>query len=154
MHTINLTSSVFEQGGMIPKKFSCDGEDISPKLSWSNVPEGAKSLVLICDDPDAPMGTFDHWILFNIPSSYDGLPENFMLANKADENIKGGTNHFNKLDYGGPCPPDGLHRYFFKLYALDIEALPLQEGASKEEVEKAMEGHILGKGKLMGKYDR
>ncbi len=154
MKPINLTSSVFEQGAMIPKQYSCDGEDISPELSWSNIPEGTKSLVLICDDPDAPMGTFDHWILFNIPSSYDGLPENYKLTNKADEKIKGGTNHFNKLDYGGPCPPDGLHRYFFKLYALDMEVLPLQEGASKEEVEKTMEGHILGKGELMGKYDR
>ena len=154
MKPINLTSSVFEQGAMIPKQYSCDGEDISPELSWSNIPEGTKSLVLICDDPDAPMGTFDHWILFNIPSSYDGLPENYKLTNKAHESIKGGTNHFNKLDYGGPCPPDGLHRYFFKLYALDMEVLPLQEGASKEEVEKTMEGHILGKGELMGKYDR
>lgn len=153
MEKMTLTSNAFKEGEMIPVKYACDGDDISPRLSWSNVPEGVQSFVLICDDPDAPMGTFDHWILFNIPASYDGLPEHFVLKEKKDEQIKGGTNHFNKLDYGGPCPPDGLHRYFFKLYALDT-TLSLYEGATKEEVLLAMEDHILATGELMGKYDR
>ncbi len=145
---LELTSSAFDQGGTIPQKYTCDGVDVSPPLTWSGVPNEAQSLALIADDPDAPRGTWVHWVLFNISPDQDGLSEGIQGVGT------GGRNDFGKPDYGGPCPPSGpAHRYFFKLYALDIE-LNLSLGATKADVEAAMQGHILAQGELMGKYGR
>lgn len=146
--SIQLSSTSFTQNGVIPKKYTCDGADISPHLSWSGLPDNTKSLVLFMEDPDAPMGTFIHWVLINIPASIKELPEG----------VKGvgveGMNDFRRLGYGGPCPPHGSnHRYYFKLFALDT-MLPLKGGVKKTDVEKAMQGHILGKGEFMGRYGR
>jgi len=147
-----LTSTAFSQGGEIPVKYTCKGEDLSPPLSWSGVPEGAKSLVLICDDPDAPRGTFVHWVVYNIPSSASGLPEGVPAEPSLEDGTLQGTNHFGKIGYGGPCPPPGpAHRYFFKLYALDT-TLELPPGATKEQVLKAMEGHVLAETELVGTF--
>lgn len=144
---MKLISSAFENGGRIPSKYSCDGENISPELKISDVPEDTKSLVLIMDDPDAPVGTWDHWVVFNISSSVGEIKEG-----EEPVGVKG-KNSWGKTGYGGPCPPDREHRYFFKLYALDIE-LDLSEGATKKEVEDVMEGHVLEKVELMGRYER
>lgn len=146
--TTQLTSAAFQEGGIIPRKYSCDGEGISPPLSWSGIPDAARSLALIVDDPDAPGRTFVHWVLFNISPGGDGLPE-------GAQNVGvGGTNNANKTVYSGPCPPRGsTHRYFFKLYALDIP-LNLSPGATKADLLQAMEGHILAQGELMAKYKR
>ena len=142
---MRLTSPNFKHQEMIPKKFTCQGEDINPALDIEGIPEGAKSLSLINDDPDAPGGMWVHWVVFNIP-----------LTSKIDEDSipgKQGSNDFSRRDYGGPCPPSGTHRYFFKIYALDRE-LDLKEGASKKELEKAMQGHILEKAELIGLYKK
>ncbi len=145
---IQIYAYAFHEGNMIPRKYTCDGENISPSLGWSGVPDEAQSLVLIAEDPDAPSGTWVHWILFDIPARLVIL----------DEGVKGigvsGTNDFGKSGYGGPCPPRGkTHPYYFKLYALD-NLLNLKPGARKAEVEKAMHGHILAEGQMMGKYAR
>jgi Raf kinase inhibitor-like YbhB/YbcL family protein len=140
--------SVFNHNEQIPTRYTCDGEDINPKLDISDVPPGAKSMALIVDDPDAPMGTWVHWVVWNIPSDRAGIEENAVPTGAVQ-----GTNSWNKLGYGGPCPPSGTHRYFFKLYALDIE-IDLKQGASKEELEKAMKGHILEQAELIGLYNR
>ena len=150
---IKLTSTAFEEGGLIPENYTCDGVDFSPPLAWSGVPEGTESLALIFDDPDAPMGTWVHWILFNIPASVNGLPENIPPEREIKTGGMQGMNDFRKIGYGGPCPPGGTHRYYFKLYALDT-VLNLNAGATKAQLIKAMEGHILAKGQLMGKYSR
>lgn len=150
---IQLTSSVFENEGMIPSKYSCDGDDISPPLSWSSMPEGTQTVALIADDPDAPMGTFVHWVLFNLPANVQELPEDVPSDKKLDNGALQGTNDFKKIGYGGPCPPGGTHRYYFKIYALDTE-LDLKAGATKKDLLNAMEGHILAQGQLMGKYQR
>ncbi len=145
--TLQLTSSAIQEGGTIPIKYTCDGQNVSPQLDWSGFPDQTKSLVLIVDDPDAPMGTFVHWVLYGLPADLKGLQEG------ATDGIQG-VNDFRKNSYGGPCPPKGTtHRYFFKLYALDTDP-SLKPGASKSEVEKAMRGHILAQGQLMGKYGR
>ena len=150
---IKITSSAFAEGGMIPTKYTCDGEDVSPPLQWDAVPEGTKTIALINDDPDAPMGTWVHWVLFNLPADVKELAEN-VLPNKILPNgAKQGITDFRRIGYGGPCPPGGTHRYFFKLYALDTE-IDLEAGADKEELLKAMKGHILGQGQLIGKYKR
>jgi Raf kinase inhibitor-like YbhB/YbcL family protein len=165
--TITLRSPAFEDGGMIPQTFTCDSSDRSPPLEWSGVPASARSLVLICDDPDAPLGTWSHWVVFNLAPQVRALKEGVppgetIAAAAADESKAGddnspkarqGTNDFGKLGYGGPCPPSGTHRYFFRLYALDI---PLDLGSSvkRGQVLKAIEGHILAEGRLMGKYKR
>lgn len=153
MKTVILSSKAFKNESVIPSRYTCDGEDISPALDWHDVPENTASFVLICDDPDAPGGNWDHWLLFNLPGSYRTLPEGFLLSQNRKEGIRGGTNDFRRLDYGGPCPPGGVHRYFFKIYALDV-ILDLPEGSRKNEIEAAMKGHILGQGQLMGKYSR
>lgn len=147
---MKLTSKDFTHEGNIPQLFTCEGKDLSPELSWSDVPEGTKSFVMIMDDPDAPMGTYDHWVLFNIP----GQTRSFVQGMKEYPvgSVKG-QNSWKRNDYGGPCPPTGVHRYFFKLYALDSN-LGLVEGATKHEVEQAMQGHILGQTELMGKYQK
>jgi len=162
--TITLKSSAFEDSGMIPRTFTCDGADRSPPLEWSGVPDNAKSLVFICDDPDAPMGTWSHWVVFNLPPHVRSLNEGVSPAETiesaapkaADQQLpkaRQGTNDFGKLGYGGPCPPSGTHRYFFRLYALDTQ-LDLGSSAKRGEVLKAIEGHILAEGRLMGRYAR
>jgi hypothetical protein len=150
---MKITSSAFTQGDMIPKKHSCDGEDISPPLQFDEVPENSKSLVLICDDPDAPMGTWVHWVIYNIAADTEALPEDVSSSDLKDKGAKLGMTNFGRPGYGGPCPPGGTHRYFFKLYALDI-TLSLSEGATKQEVLASMEGHVLADAELMGKYRR
>lgn len=150
---IILTSSAFTEGAMIPKKHSCDAEDVSPDLKWSGVPKEAKSLALICDDPDAPVGTWVHWVLFNIPAAVNALPAGVPPDAALKNGARQGKNDFRKLGYGGPCPPGGTHRYFFKVYALDT-VLNLDSGSTKAQVVAAMKGHILAEGQLMGKYKR
>jgi len=151
--TIQVTSQAFAEGEMIPEKYTCDGNDISPPLSWSGVPEGTKSLALIGDDPDAPMGTWVHWVLYNLPPDVVGIPENVPPHETLENGAKQGMTDFRRIGYGGPCPPGGTHRYFFKLYALDT-LLELDAGATKKELLDAMEGHTLGEGQLMGRYRR
>ena len=150
MGTIAVTSTAFKEGGMIPGKYTCDDRDLSPQIAWTGIPAGAKSIALICDDPDAPAGTWVHWVVFNIPATVKELAEG-MTALPAG--AKQGINDFRKVRYGGPCPPGGTHRYFFKIYALDT-ILTLKEGATKSELLKAMEGHVLAQGQLVGKYKR
>lgn len=150
---IKLTSTAFEQAGMIPPRYTCDGEDVSPALNWDSVPETAKSLALVCDDPDAPMGTFVHWVLYNLPGDVRELPEDVPAEASLPNGARQGTSDFGQTGYGGPCPPRGTHRYFFRIYALDTP-LDLAAGASRAELLEAMEGHILAQGQLMGKYQR
>jgi Raf kinase inhibitor-like YbhB/YbcL family protein len=150
---IDLTSTAFDEGGMIPKKYTCDGEDVSPPLSWSGIPKSTKSLALISDDPDAPVGTWVHWVIYNIPTGMPGLPENVPPVEVLPEGARQGRNSWGRIGYGGPCAPSGTHRYYFKLYALGGD-LGLKPGATKEELLKAMEGQILAEGRLMGKYSR
>ena len=159
--TIKLGSSAFTDGGMIPKTFTCDGSGISPPLEWSGVPASARSLALICDDPDAPMGTWSHWVVFNLPpetqSLGEGIPGGEMVEVAAGTESAGkarqGKNDFTRTGYGGPCPPSGTHRYFFRLYALDAE-LKLTSTATRADVLEAIKGHIVAEGRLMGKYQR
>jgi Raf kinase inhibitor-like YbhB/YbcL family protein len=151
---LEVTSTAFEEGGTIPTQYTCDGADLSPPLAWEAAPEGTKSLALICDDPDAPVGTWVHWVLYDLPPGVTSLAEGI----PPDEQLPGGgtqgKNDFKKSGYGGPCPPKGpAHRYFFKLYALDAE-LNLPSGATKKELLEAMEGHILAEGQLVGRYQR
>ena len=142
-----LTSTAFAQGEPIPVKYSCDGDDISPPLTWGNPPEGTQSLAIIMDDPDAPGGTWDHWVVFNLPADSRELPEAASVVATI------GKNSWGRSNYGGPCPPGGTHRYFFKLYALDTD-LSLDENANKSQVLAAIEGHTLAKAELMGTYSR
>jgi Raf kinase inhibitor-like YbhB/YbcL family protein len=150
---LKVSSSAFEEGGLIPPKYTCDGENVSPPLEWENVPEGAKSIALISDDPDAPMGTWVHWVLFNLPGETKELAENIPSDKTLTNGARQGTNDFSKIGYGGPCPPSGTHRYFFKVYALDGQ-IDLPAGATKPELLRAMQGHILSQGQLIGKYKR
>jgi Raf kinase inhibitor-like YbhB/YbcL family protein len=149
---IELTSSVF-RNGRIPSHYTCDGDDVSPPLAWNNIPPGTKSLALIADDPDAPNKTWVHWVIFNIPPFVDGLPEDVRHDGLLPNGACQGRNDFGRIGYGGPCPPSGTHRYFFKLFALDT-LLDLEPGSSKDEVLEAMQGHILGQSELMGEYRR
>ena len=151
---ISISVDGFNEGDMIPDKFTCEGKDVSPLISWTGMPAGTKSIALIMDDPDAPGGTFVHWVLYNLPADtlklLESMPPNKTLA---DGSIQGMTD-FGRTGYGGPCPPPGKpHRYYFKVYALD-KKLDLQPLASKSQVESAMKGHILAQGELMGKYQR
>jgi len=149
-----MKSSAFENGGFIPSKYTCEDEDISPPLSWSDVPKGTKSFALICDDPDAPFGVWVHWVIFNIPADKRKLEENILKKGLLPERIIQGLNDFGKVGWGGPCPPPGKpHRYIFKLYALDT-ILSIEEGATKEELIEAMKSHILTETKLIGIYQR
>jgi Raf kinase inhibitor-like YbhB/YbcL family protein len=156
---IALESPAFEANGRIPSTYTCDGEDISPELRWDGVPEEALSLVLIMDDPDAPRGTFVHWVLYDIPTEVEFLPENFIeysLSNRFGSRIPSvggyGKNDFGTFFYRGPCPPSGTHRYVFKLYALDT--FLGTAGGSKADVVKAMDEHIVGFGEVTGTYTR
>jgi len=151
--TMTITSTAFSEGGMIPSKFTCDGADLSPALSWNNVPDGTKSFVLISDDPDAPMGTWVHWVLYDIPGTERNLPEGVPKTAVLKNGAKHGESSFHSLGYGGPCPPGGTHRYYFKLYALDI-ALNQKPGLTKKQALPLMQGHILAEASLMGKYAR
>jgi Raf kinase inhibitor-like YbhB/YbcL family protein len=146
----SLTSPEFAHEGIYPAGRTCDSENSSPELSWTQVPEGTRSLTLILEDPDAPHGTFTHWVLFDIPPA-----ETTLAPNEITIGIPG-RNDFNSDAYGGPCPPanHGQHRYFFYLYALDIPSLNLERGAPREDVEEAMKGHILGRAELMARYQR
>jgi Raf kinase inhibitor-like YbhB/YbcL family protein len=150
---IRITSMAFEEGEMIPQKYTCDGRDVSPPLAWGGVPAGTKSLALICDDPDAPAGTWVHWVLFDLPADTKELSENIPPKKTLESGAKHGINDFREFGYGGPCPPGGTHRYFFRVYALDKET-GLNPGATKAQLVRAMEGHILAEGQLMGKYRR
>ncbi len=150
---IKVTSSAFQDGGMIPAKYTCDGQDVSPPLEWQEVPEGSKSLALINDDPDAPMGTWVHWVMYDIPLETGELPENVPLNKVLPSGAKQGITDFRRIGYGGPCPPSGTHRYFFKIYALDMVP-DLDAGATKKQLLEAMEGHIIAEGQLVGKYKR
>jgi Raf kinase inhibitor-like YbhB/YbcL family protein len=153
INTLELRSDIFKSQDMIPEKYSCDGEDISPQLSWSQVPDGTVELVLICDDPDAPMGTFIHWAAYGIPPGITNLPEN-VAKKDTTMGFKQGKNSFGKIGYGGPCPPRGsTHRYYFRLYAVD-KSTDLKPGSTKEAVMKAIDGHILAQGELIGRYGR
>jgi len=144
--TLQLTSPAFTEGGAIPAKFTCTGANVSPALAWSGAPDGVQTFTLIMDDPDAPRGTWVHWVVFDLPGDLSGLPEGV----GQDVGIQG-ANSYGRTGYAGPCPPSGTHRYFFKLYALDT-ALSLRAGASKEDVLRAMDGHILAQAQLMGTY--
>ncbi|MCW8812765.1 MAG: YbhB/YbcL family Raf kinase inhibitor-like protein [Chlorobium sp.] len=137
----------------MPKKYTCDGENVSPPLEWIGIPTTTKSIALVCDDPDAPIGTWVHWVVFNIPASVNKLNEKIPSPKVLENGTTQGNNDFKKIGYGGPCPPGGIHRYFFKIYALD-KRVELTPGATKKELIKEMEGHILAEGKLMGKYSR
>ena len=132
----------------IPARFTCDGPGPSPAIEWRDAPTGTKSFALIVDDPDAPRDTFTHWVLADIPASATGVAEGFKPGNLGVS----GLNDFGQPGYGGPCPPSGTHRYVFKLYALDVETLGLKEGASRDEVERTMLPHVIGKAELIGKY--
>jgi hypothetical protein len=147
---MKLDSPVFQYGGTIPPQYTCKGKDLSPELQWRDAPAETKSFALIVDDPDAPGGTFTHWVLFDIPATLQSLPD-------GEERIGvSGKNSFGKTGYKGPCPPPGhgVHRYFFRLYALDVVSLPLQKGASRKDVEAAMQTHILEKTEYMGTFER
>jgi Raf kinase inhibitor-like YbhB/YbcL family protein len=177
--TILLRSPAFSDGAMIPNEYTSDGSDRSPPLEWSGVPDSARTLALICDDPDAPMGTWSHWVLFDlspqVPALKEGIPAAETLAfppnERADPAAEGGSppgavspvsgatparqgkNDFGKVGYGGPCPPGGTHRYVFRLYALDTR-LGLGSAATRSDVLKAIQGHILAEGRLVGRYRR
>lgn len=149
-----LTSSAITDGATIPDRFTCAGADVSPALSWTAAPEGTKSFALIVDDPDAPVGTWVHWVLFNLPASATTLPEAVPAKENLADGSRHGRNDFKRLGYGGPCPPPGKpHRYFFKLYAVD-RLLDLPPGATKAHVLDAIRGHTLGETTLMGRFGR
>lgn len=153
--TMKLTveSTAFSQDGTIPSVYTCDGKNVSPPLTWSKGPSGTKSYALISDDPDAPAGTWVHWVVYNIPANVTAFPENLPKTETLDNGALQGRNDFRRNYYGGPCPPGGTHRYYFKVYALDtmINAGP---GLTKKQLLKAMDDHILAQGELMGKYSR
>ena len=152
--SIKITSTAFADGQPIPAKYTCDGSDISPPLQWTNTPANTKSFALICDDPDAPMGIWVHWVLYDLPANMTGLAEDVPKTQVTVGGAKQGMNSWPRLGYGGPCPPPGKsHRYFFKLYALDT-LLDLKPGLVKRDLLKAMEGHVLAEGQLMGTYQR
>ncbi len=153
VNPMKLESDSFINDGLIPSKYTCDGQDISPPLSWDAPPTGTQSLALIVDDPDAPGGTYVHWVLYNLPGSIRHLPEAVAPQPSLPQGGIQGKNDFGHLGYGGPCPPSGTHRYFFKLYALSGE-LNLTSGATKKQLETAMDGHILAASEFLGRYSR
>ena len=151
---LQVTSTAFSPGGMIPKKSTCDGADVSPQLAWTDPPAGTESFALIADDPDAPVGTWVHWLLYDLPASTRELAEGVPKQEQLPSGARQGRNDFGKIGYGGPCPPPGKpHRYLFKLYALDAKT-NLKAGATKGDAERAMKGHVLGQAELMGRYSR
>ena len=151
---LHLTTTAFAEGQPIPEKHAFENKDLSPALQWSGVPPAAQSLALICDDPDAPMGTWVHWVIYDLPPATAGLAEGVAKSPELASGAKQGVNDYKKIGYGGPCPPPGKpHRYYFKLYALDAMT-GLKSGATKKDLLKAMAGHILAEGQLMGTYQR
>jgi hypothetical protein len=152
-NNMEIKSSAFKNGARIPAKYTCDGVDVSPPLAWGKLPAGTKYLALICDDPDAPMGTWVHWVIYDIPANITSMSEKLPPLKEVANSTKQGMNDFRAIGYGGPCPPSGEHRYFFKLYALD-GLTGLKPGATKEQLLAAMKGHILAEAELMGKYKR
>ncbi len=152
--TVTLKCPAFSEGGEIPRKHTCDGADLSPELNWGGVTPAAHSLAIIVDDPDAPRGTWTHWLVWNIPPHHTSLPEGVPTSEVLEGGAVQGTNDFNRLGYGGPCPPPGKpHRYFFRLFALNTR-LTLPAGATRKEVDRAMKGHILSEAEWMGTYKR
>jgi Raf kinase inhibitor-like YbhB/YbcL family protein len=150
--TLELISPDFAPGATIPKPLTCDGGDLSPALQWQSPPNATQSFALIADDPDAPAGTWVHWVIFDMPPTLRSLPQNFPKTEQSGDGSRQGTNDFDKIGYGGPCPPGGqLHRYFFKLYALDTK-LNLKPGSTKKDLERAMQGHTVARGEYMGRY--
>ena len=150
---MKLNSSAFEEGGMIPSKYTCDGENISPPLSWSGEPENTKSFVITCDDPDAPSGNWIHWVIYDIPVNVLELKENVPPQKILENSAKQGLSDFGKIGYGGPCPPGGTHRYIFKIYAIN-KMLELEAGLKKSEVLKAIDGNILAETQILSKYKK
>jgi len=150
---VTLTSSAFTEGAAIPSTYTCEGRDVSPPLAWTDPPAGTKGFALIGDDPDAPGQTWVHWVLYNLPPSARRLPEAVSPEQELPDGARQGRTDFGRIGYGGPCPPSGTHRYFFKLYALDA-MLSLPPGATKSQLEAAMKGHVLAEAQLMGTYRR
>ena len=151
---LSITSTAFKDGKRIPKKYTCESDDISPALAWSDVPSAAKSLALIMDDPDAPMGVFTHWVLFNLPSDLSALGEGQPTSERLGNDAIHGINDFGRVGYGGPCPPPGApHRYFFAIYALDT-SFKLKPRSTKQQVLAAIKGHVLAEARLVGTYSR
>lgn len=150
---MKLTSDAFRQGDAIPARFTCDADDISPPLAWRAVPEATQSFALVCDDPDAPMGTWVHWVYYDIPAGTSSLPAGVPVMADPDSGGTQGRNDFGQLGYGGPCPPGGTHRYFFRLYAVDC-VLSLDPGATRQDLQNTLEGHVLAEAELMGTYRR
>ncbi len=153
---LTLTAEAFSPGQAIPVKYTCQGQDISPALAWSSAPDGTQSLALVMDDPDAPMGTWVHWVVYNIPAEAAGLAEAASQAKGAAFNLPAGAQQgmtsFRRASYGGPCPPSGVHRYVFHLYALDT--IFAQEGMDKAALLEAMQGHVLAQGELIGVFGK
>ena len=151
---LSMRSASFESASRIPQVYTCDGRDVSPPLRWANAPQGTMSFALICDDPDAPMGTWVHWVIYNIPAETDRLAEALPSSEQLDSGALQGNNDFGRIGYGGPCPPRGKpHRYFFRLYALDC-ALSASAGLTKKALLKQMQGHILETTEFFGLYGR
>jgi Raf kinase inhibitor-like YbhB/YbcL family protein len=149
MDILKVTSPSFKDGEMLPDKFTCDGENISPAINWRELPMGVKSLALICDDPDAPSGDFVHWVVYNIPANIEGFKENAEISDIADL----GVTDYGRGGYGGPCPPSGVHHYHFKVYALN-EMIETEKALDKYDLLDRMEGHILANGEIVGLYKR
>jgi Raf kinase inhibitor-like YbhB/YbcL family protein len=150
-NTMKLNSRAFVQGRTIPSKYTCDGKDVSPPLAWTETPPATKSLALIVDDPDAPMGTWVHWVVYHLPPTTRQLPEGLPIDERLPDGTNQGKTDFGRTGYGGPCPPSGTHRYFFRLFALDTE-LSLPPASTAKQLKAAMRGHILAEAELMGTY--
>jgi Raf kinase inhibitor-like YbhB/YbcL family protein len=151
---MELKSSAFQSGGEIPRKYTCDAEDVSPALSWTKAPSGTRAFALIADDPDAPAGTWVHWVIYDLPAEIKELTEGTVTTEALRNGAKQGLNDFRKVGYGGPCPPPGpAHRYFFRLYALDAPT-NLKPRTTKQQVLEAIKGHVLAQAELMGRYKR
>ena len=150
---IIVTSTAFKEGQLIPANYTCDGTNVSPPLKWEQVPPETKSIVLISDDPDAPAGTWVHWVMWNIPADSKGLPENVPPDAQLPDGSRQGITDFHRPGYGGPCPPSGTHRYYFRVYALDV-VLDIPDESAKQNLLDAMKGRILAEGSLMGRYKR
>ncbi len=150
---LKITSPAFKENEIIPNQFTCEGANQSPPLAWDNVPTNTKTFALVMDDPDAPGGTFVHWVLFNVPVKINALEQNVPHSEVLENGVQQGVNDFSNVGYGGPCPPSGVHRYFFKLYALD-DSLNLPEASKKKDVFEAMKGHVLAEAILVGRYQK
>ena len=151
--SISITSNAFSEGGMIPAEYTCDGKDISPQISWSGIPKNTRSIVLIADDPDAPAGTWVHWVVYNIPPERKVFGKGIQPRESLDDGTMQGKNDFGRIGYGGPCPPGGTHRYYFRIYALK-EKPDVKPGLTKKQIMEKIKDLIVSEGHLMGKYGR